>query len=103
MNGYPLPETTDTVMELVFESEAASGVNIDGFAQWADDARKVNLYLHDAASVLAADPVGSTEVCSIPPTSPAPEPISEVQRLLPVDDLAPIADTAPATVVVIVD
>ena len=72
VNGYPLPETTDTVMELVFESEAASGVNIDGFAQWADDARKVNLYLHDAASVLAADPVGSTEVCPIAPTSPAP-------------------------------
>lgn len=54
-------------MGILFESDvSASGIT--GFAQWADDARRVNTYIHDAALVYAADLQGETgsAPCELP-------------------------------------
>ena len=41
-------------MGILFESDVSASW-ITGFAQWADDARRVNTYIHDAALVYTAD------------------------------------------------
>lgn len=98
-NGVPVL-TSGSVMDLVFAGFGAGGANIDGFAQWADDARRVNLYLHDAASVVDADPLGSTDLCGLPTTMvEQPDETSTARLLLPVDDAASMT----TTVVVVID
>ena len=104
-NGDGEPEiTTGSVMDLVFNgNQTGDTENIDGFAQWADDARRVNLYLHDAAGVVAADNLGSTAVCdgSVTPEAlpEVPELIPPLVELLPVDDAASMT----TTVVIVID
>ena len=86
----------------VFDGNATA-TGITGFALWADDARRVNLFIHDNVILPEnTDAVGTAGLCDVffPPTIEMPE---SVQRLLPDSDLMPIEDTAPPIVVVIVD
>ncbi|MGI9641411.1 MAG: hypothetical protein ACR2N9_01370 [Acidimicrobiia bacterium] len=97
-DGVPVIEA-GTVVDLVFGGANAGGANIDGFAQWADDARRVNLYLHDAAGVVAADNLGSTAVCDSPDATEVPASTQPLLDLLPDDDVASMT----SSVVVVVD
>jgi hypothetical protein len=68
--GYVFDGTTTkleqgSIKDLVFNGFDTSGTNITGFARWADDARRVNLFIHDSAGTVAVDDLGSTAVCDL--------------------------------------
>jgi hypothetical protein len=106
-NGYFLTHMDEegTLHEgYVFDGNAAA-TGITGFALWANDARRVNLFLHDNVVLPEnTDMVGTDALCEVlfpPPPLEMPE---EILRLLPESDLIPdttVVSTPTPTVVVV--
>jgi hypothetical protein len=78
-DGVEPVRTDGYIMDLVFGNDATGTVNgITGFAQRADDARLVNLFIHDAPVTVAADPQGTSDLCDVlyPPVDITPPAVS---------------------------
>jgi hypothetical protein len=76
---------------------------VTGFAKLADDARRVNLYLHDAPSTVYVDDLGETSVCEMMPYWPTEEPAAERILLPDGGDWLDAEEPAEETVVVVIE